>query len=298
VTDKSIEDSFFPFPNEREANMLDREQLRQKLAQIEESDFELTDRESVYACLMPMMSNIGDTEDYLRDELICSAFYEWIGKRQYFDDITLGTMMADLIGEEYLFYRIGNDGDPTVLKRSFTALVVGQIFSFHRKKNILDSMLFEKAKEAVFQYLMTEVDFRGYVPEYGWAHAAAHGSDALEEMMLCGKCDEQDLHRAFKCVRRVLYNGRYILRHEEDERLARAVFCMLKLYPSVPAILESFFMDLPHLNDDFDSRQKYIVRVNSKLFTRSMYFRLLHAHWGSNLIKLVEDTEKLLNRFA
>ena len=66
-----------------------------------------------------------------------------------------------------------------------------------------------------------ERDLRGHDPELGWLHAVAHGADLLGEFGLCEEVEPAPLLRL--AVARLLAPTEYVLRDQEDDRLAHAI---------------------------------------------------------------------------
>ncbi len=278
--------------------MQDREHLLLDLRRIAKNNYLLAEDESAEQYMEPMLKYIGDTDAELRDELIYETFCEWICEKAYFQDDKLRQMLQVLLDNEHLMYHIGNDGDSTVFTRSFSSLAIVLILMEHRKRDILNADQFTHARNTVIQYLMRENDFRGFVPEYGWAHAAAHGADVLEELVQCRESDHSVLQEILVCMKHVLRNGRYMLCHEEDERLVRVAYQIYRLHTPFRIPLRSWLETLTEYTNIENPQVQYIARVNTKNFVRSFYFRLIHFGITDDIITLLTDTEKKLNRFA
>jgi hypothetical protein len=276
----------------------DREQLLLDLRRIAKNNYLLMEGETVEPYLDPMLIYIGDTDSELRDELIYETFSGWIGQKAYVTDDRLRQMLAVLLDSGHLLYHIGSDGDSSVFTRSFSALAIVLILTEHRKRTVLDADLFALTKNTVIAYLMQEKDFRGFVTEYGWAHAAAHGADVLEELVLCKESDQSVLQEILDCMKRVLCNGRYMLCHEEDERLARVAHQILQKHAPFRIHLQTWLESLTDFPGIENPQMQYIARINTKNFVRSFYFRLMHLGITDDIITLLTDTEKKLNRFA
>ena len=78
---------------------------------------------------------------------------------------------------------IGEDGTDTVFRRSFSALVLAECLeratSADRDRPASPTTTVLRWGDRVAGWLVRERDLRGYVPGKGWAHALAHGADAL-----------------------------------------------------------------------------------------------------------------------
>lgn len=278
--------------------MLDREQLLLDLRRIAKNNYFLTESENVDQYLTPMLKLIGDTDAELRDALIYETFCDWICEKAYLRDDMLRQMLHVLLDNDHLMYHIGSDGDNAVFTRSFSALAIVLILMEHRKRNILNANQFELAKNTIIQYLLKENDFRGFVPEYGWAHAAAHGADMLVELVQCKESEHSVFQEILVCMKRILHNGRYMLCHEEDERLVRVAYHVFRLHTPFRIKLLDWLETLADYTNIDNPQVQYIARINTKNFVRSFYFRLIHFGITDDIITLLTDTEKKLNRFA
>lgn len=275
-----------------------KEQLLLDLRRVAKNNYLLDAGESAEQYITPMLKHIGDTDAELRDELIYEAFCAWICEKAYVKEERLRQLLEVLLDSDHLLYHIGSDGDSTVFTRSFSALAIVLIFMKHREREILSADQFLHAKNTIIQYLLHENDFRGFVPEYGWAHAAAHGADMLKELVQCKECGQTVLREVLDCIKRVLRNERYMLCHEEDERLASVAFLILRLHVPFRVPLQTWLKALLDYTEIENYQKQYIARINTKNFVRSFYFRLKYLGTADDIFALLEDTEKKMNRFA
>ena len=265
---------------------------------IRQNGYAPPDKKGAAELLYAMLQHIGDTDAYIRDDLIYSTFCEWICEKDIFETKTIRDALTVLMDDKHLFFKIGSVGDTSVFTRSFSMLAIVQILCLNRKKNLLDTNQFEQTKAGLLRYLIAEKDFRGYTAVYGWAHAAAHGADVLEELARHKDCNECDVEAMLACMQKIFCNGRYLLSHEEDERMASAAVLLFKRNPAIASQVAAWIEGLPCFYDVPAFPQKYIARVNTKNFVRSVYFRCLHAGEAVELQKALLNVEKRLNRFA
>lgn len=277
--------------------MLEKEQLLLDLKKIRENKYNLDEGESIFAYTDLMLKYIGDTNSELRDDLICTTFYEWICEKEYFSQEELRHMLIILMDENHLFYHIGNDGDNTVFTRTFSILVVTLILYQHRKKSILTYDMFVKVKNNLIRYYQEEKDFRGYIDEYGWAHGAAHGADAMDELIQCKESDDTIYQEILQAIKRVLYNGKYIFYNEEDERITLLVYRIIKKNLIPYQLINNWIEELSCCCDWERTRRQYVVRVNTKNFVRCLYFRLMHNQTSNDISNTLFNVEGRLNRF-
>ncbi|OMD79909.1 hypothetical protein BSK49_28810 [Paenibacillus odorifer] len=275
-----------------------REQLMIDLQRIEENDYELRSGEDIKDYVKLMLEHIGDPEPVLRDELIYSTFYKWINEKHWFNDAELRELLWILLDEQHLFYHIGNKEDLTVYARTFSVLVVALILQRHRETAILDSSEFIKVKQGLIRYYEEERDLRGYMEKEGWAHAAAHGADALDELVLCSESDAAVREEVLTVIQKMLYNDQYIFREEEDERIATIIVTIIDHHLLPQQSITDWILNLAQCGSWPRSHSQYVNRINTKNFLRSLYFRLLLTEKNMDIVEVLLKTEKNLNEFV
>lgn len=275
-----------------------REQLIKDLQRIEENDYELRSGEQLRDYVKLMLEYIGDPQPKLRDDLIYSAFYKWINEKQWFSDAELRELLLILLDEQHLFYHIGSKEDQAVFTRTFSVLIVALILQRHREQAFLDSAEFTNVKEALIRYYEEEQDLRGFMPEEGWAHAAAHGADALDELVLCSESDAAIREEVLAVIQRMLYNDQHIFSDEEDERIATIVATMIDHHLLPQQSIVDWIRNLEQCGGWPRSRGQYVSRVNTKNFVRSLYFRLLPLKNNPAMVEALLKAEMNLNEFT
>lgn len=275
---------------------MEKEQLVLDLRRIEGNSYNAS-REEVVQYTDIMLRHIGDTDPELRDDLIYNTFSEWICEKEYFCEKELLNILSILTDENHLFRGIGNDGDETVFTRTFSILAVVLILIQHRKKAFLTDEMFIRVKNSIIRYYQEERDLRGYVDGNGWAHGAAHGADALDELVQCEESGEGIFNEILESIKKILYNGKYLFHNEEDERIARVVYRMIKGKPAAARLLNDWFDGLSQCCGWEKTRKQYIARVNTKNFVRCLYFKLVHNKVEPNIADRLLEVEAKLNRF-
>ncbi|WP_445739194.1 DUF2785 domain-containing protein [Paenibacillus sp. FSL F4-0236] len=275
-----------------------REQLIIDLQRIEENDYELRSGEQLRDYVKLMLEYIGDPQPKLRDDLIYSTFYKWVNEKQWFSDAELRELLLILLDEQHLFYHIGSKEDQAVFTRTFSVLIVALILQRHREQAFLASAEFINVKEALIRYYEEEQDLRGFMPEEGWAHAAAHGADALDELVLCSESDAAIREEVLAVIQRMLYNDQHIFSDEEDERIATIVATMIDHHLLPQQSIVDWIRNLEQCGGWPRSRGQYVARVNTKNFVRSLYFRLLPLKNNPAMVEVLLKAEMNLNEFT
>lgn len=275
-----------------------RGQLLIDLQRIEENQYQLNEGEKLWDFVTLMLQYIGDPQPELRDELIYPTFYEWIIKEQLFNETELRDILSVVIDEQHLFYHIGSQDDQTVFTRTFSVLVVALLVQRHRLQPYLDNSGFLHLKHSLIRYYSEEKDLRGYLAEGGWAHSAAHGADALVEMVLCRESDAAVQQEVLVAVQGMLYNELHIFNEEEDERIASIVDTMIANELLPQQSIADWIGNLEQCCSWPRSRSQVIARVNTKNCLRSLYFRLKHFNRGMDIMEAILKTEVRLNKFT
>lgn len=173
-----------------------------------------------------MLMQIGNIDSYLRDELIYQSFGKLIFSNQLGPN-DLETLLARLNQDDYLFYGIGEQGTDSVFTRSFSVLVIAAIIEYDVVKLQMDNHTIQHTVERVVEYMVTEKDTRGFVEVKGWAHAIAHGADALDALAKHPEMKKADTVKILHAIEHSLLRQVNYL-DEEEERLAMIISSLLK----------------------------------------------------------------------
>lgn len=275
-----------------------RTELIQKLQRLDEEHYILREGESIQDFTNLMLQYIGDPESDLREN-IYSTFYIWLKRDNKFSCVELRQLLSELMDDRHLFYRIGNVGDQSVLTRSFAVLPIALIMQRNRNTPFLTPNEFQHLKHSLLRYYMEEKDLRGYLAVEGWAHAAAHGADALMELIRCPESDYAVHREVLEAIKGMLYNGAQIFDEEEDERMANIVDTMINEVLLPQQEIADWIRSLSQCTEWLDTRARRIATVNAKNFVRSLYFRLRTWNDGNNLLLTCAmlTSEAKLNQF-
>ncbi|WP_210440412.1 DUF2785 domain-containing protein [Nocardioides xinjiangensis] len=118
---------------------------------------------------------LGSTEPEVRDGTAYPALATWIGRGVY-DDLLAGLGDGMVAG---LSVGLGDTGADTVFRRSFSALILAECLHRNNEQHLLPGAKVLDWGDRIAVWFLTEADTRGFVPGKGWAHAVAHGADAI-----------------------------------------------------------------------------------------------------------------------
>jgi hypothetical protein len=143
--------------------------------QVQAADFEVPADRPLDDLTAELTTMLGSTDPEVRDGTAFPALATWI-ERGVYDDLLAGLGDGMVAG---LSVGLGESGTDTVFRRSFSALIVGVCLERDNDQHLLPVDKILDWGDRVAVWFLTERDTRGFVPDKGWAHAVAHGADAL-----------------------------------------------------------------------------------------------------------------------
>ena len=118
---------------------------------------------------------LGSPDPRVRDDLAYPVLASWISQGVY-DHLlrTLGNGLCVLMEDG-----LGSVTGDSVFHRSFAVLVLAEIIERDTRMDVVDDRTLLGWGDRIATWLVAEKDLRGYVQGKGWAHAVAHGADAI-----------------------------------------------------------------------------------------------------------------------
>ena len=269
---------------------MDVEMLQEKLEMYIDgrlSELQLDDQEN-------MLMHIGDTNSYLRDELIYQSFGKLIFSNQL-NANELEKLLVQLKQDEFLFYGVGEQGTDSVFTRSFSVLVIAAIIEYDVLELQLSNQVLEITVKRVVEYMLAEKDTRGFVEGKGWAHAIAHGADALDALAKHPLLINENVARILHAVQHSLFDQVDYL-DEEEERLAVVIVSLLQ-YQEAEEVIRLWLAELIRQVEVCLIRNKgsigaYHKQRNVKNFLKSFYVNLNAKGIGESVDGDVFETLK------
>lgn len=243
-----------------------------------------------------MLKEIGNLDSYYRDELIYQSFVKVIFSDQL-NAKELQCLLRALIEEEFLYYRIGESDTDSVFTRSFSALVIAALIEYDVTKKVLDPDMILATAHKVSQYMTEEKDTRGFVEEKGWAHAIAHGADALDACAKHPLIQIGDIRKILHAIQHSLFSRVNYL-DEEEERLAKIIASLVK-YQKAEKDIQLWIEKMTEivetkLAENKGSLESFHTQRTVKNFLKSVYIILNSQEIGVNLNK---DIYKILEKW-
>lgn len=226
-----------------------------------------------------LINNIGNPNSKIRDDLVCSLFGKSFFKNE-FSRLQVEYLLEQVLSRNLLFYKM-NEDVPATLTRSFTCLVLGLIVESTNNLNSKYYNLVSKNKEIkiyqdLINYLQTENDFTGFSPQYGWVHAIAHVSDALEICAKQSNFDSEYIQFFLQATKKMLIQVDRRFVDEEEHRLANVfveAFAQKKLDIKIMnQWIKQFNFDLDDLRDfhRFSNLKSLLEDLSLKLESRQL----------------------------
>ena len=250
-----------------------RETLLLALRTIQENSYQTPEGLKATDYLPAIVNFLGDPDPELRDDLIYSTLANWVTKEGFLNPTDLTWLLDQCLNEKHLFYQIGQSGDFSIFTRSFSALTIALLLYQHRKQGFLSQDEVINTKVALLAYLAQEKDWRGYTADHGWAHAAAHSADALDELVQCHEIDAAGQKEALAALIPVLWNGGSPFCDEEDERISTLVCSAIQTGKLTANEIIEWSRQLLACLEQPRSHAQFCARVNSKNLMRCLYFR-------------------------
>ncbi|MBA2463580.1 MAG: DUF2785 domain-containing protein [Nocardioidaceae bacterium] len=244
---------------------------------------------------------LGDTDPRRRDGIAYEVLARWVTEGVY-DHLLEGLGDGMAIG---LLVGIGQRDTDTVFRRSFSALILGECISRTNEQHLLRADTVLRWGDRVAGWLVREQDLRGFVVGKGWAHAVAHGADALTALASSEAVRRLELTVLLDVIAdRLLAETDQRLVHGEDDRLALAVMAILRRDLVGLDVVEPWIARLAmHARPDFTrSGDQYAVAGNVASFLRALHLQLALAPRppavrSDLLLTLIEQLRAMHPRF-
>lgn len=165
--------------------------------------------ESMTKVLLELLRSSDPVE---RDEIAFTLLATWIDAGHY-NANELSAIQSRLEA------RLNAD---SVFERSFAVLVLGYLVEYDHKQPYLEPHQLTHLLETIVAYLHRETDERGYVPDFGWAHALTHTADCLAEFAKHTRLETTEKTKILSAISQRLSISSSLLAEHEPSRLAKA----------------------------------------------------------------------------
>jgi len=216
---------------------------------------------------------LGDPDPAARDGVAYPTLATWIGEGVYDDLLTgLGDGMCD-----GLDVGLGETGTDSVFRRSFSALVVTECIDRDSTAGLVPTDVVLRWGDRIAGWLVREHDLRGFVPGKGWAHAVAHGADAIGALARSPRFGSLELTVLLDVVAdRLLLPTEEFFTCGEEDRLAVAVIHALRRNILSLDVLEPWVARIAAaaVPQGDERHNPFLVAGNAQAFLRSLHLQL------------------------
>ncbi len=188
---------------------------------IQTNHYAVPEGESAVELAHELSGYLGSPDPDLRDNLTYSILDVWIIERPQLSRQELIPFVEEWSAN--LKIGIGESGTDSVLKRSFSALVLSSIAQRDLKTQFLGDARYHALLADTISYLNSERDLRGYDGTKGWIHATAHTADLLKAIAENDLLTRDDQHAILAAIAERLATAPTVYSYGEQDRLAMAV---------------------------------------------------------------------------
>jgi hypothetical protein len=275
--------------------MLTEQALKEQLLTIKANDFNLPAQTDRWALAEAMLAHLGSTDPELRDDLIYRTLSRW-ALRDKFTSEELRRLLNIVTDDQHLFYHVGEKESDSIFTRTFSMLSLVLPLYVHRRAAFLSVAEVRDTLAKVLQYLAQEKDWRGHIGVKGWAHAAAHAADVLDELAQCEEIERESSLQILEAMKATLSIGDAVFMHEEDERMAYAALNLIKRRTLIERDVEPWLRSFAPIEPSGDVSELY-RRINVKTFLRSLFFQSIQRHIAEWITVPINETLYAISNF-
>ncbi|TCP58075.1 uncharacterized protein DUF2785 [Tumebacillus sp. BK434] len=269
--------------------------LTQELEIIKQQEYRLAAGQDLMELTHAILDQLGSTDAYLRDSLGYSTLANWLYKQDEYSLEQLREILQRVLG--VWNEGIGEKESDGVFLRSFASLVVALVLLQDNKTPFLTEEEFRTILARTVAYCQQERDFRGFVEPGGWAHAAAHVADVVDECVKHRLTGEAECELLWQGLRALIRNADFVYGAEEDERITNALLAMIDS-GKVPLAKLCAWLEAEECAGE-SYHKSFTLRINWKHLVRSLEFRLrVHNLAGDCEDRLFGLLQKFASHYA
>jgi hypothetical protein len=217
---------------------------------------------------------LGDADPETRDGTAYPTLATWVTRGVYDDLLSgLGDGMAAGLG-----VGLGERETDSVFRRSFSALILGECIGRDNQRPLVPGSKVLEWGDRLATWLLRERDLRGFVPGKGWAHAVAHGADALGTLAQSPHVAVNELTVLLDVIAdRLLLPVDRLFSNGEPDRLAGATMAVLRRDIVTMKVLEPWIARIAAsaaARASYDDRDPHLRSGNAEAYLRALYLQL------------------------
>ena len=219
---------------------------------------------------------LGSPDPAVRDGIAYPTLATWIGRGVY-DDLLVG--LGDGLSTG-LGVGLGERDTDSVFRRSFSALVLAEVIGRDNTARLVPAAKAMEWADRIVAWYLREQDLRGYVPGSGWAHAGAHGADAIAVLAMSPHIAMNELTVLLDVLADRLISADTALLCGEPDRMASAVMAVLRREQVPLKVIEPWIARIAGTGSAFgstDDRDPFLDTANPQSFLRALYLQVALA---------------------
>ena len=220
---------------------------------------------------------LGSADPALRDGIAYPTLATWIDRGVY-DDLLAGLGDGMAAG---LAIGLGQQDADSVFRRSFSVLTLAECIARDNAQVLLPRAKILEWGDRVATWYLREQDLRGFVPGKGWAHAVAHGADAIGVLAESRHFGTPELMVLLDVVAdRLLMPVDALFSAGEPDRLALATMRVLRRNVLPLGVVEPWVARLSAAAGrlgSYDGRDPFLAGGNAQAFLRALHLQLALA---------------------
>ncbi|QZY30158.1 DUF2785 domain-containing protein [Nocardioides coralli] len=216
---------------------------------------------------------LGSPDPELRDGVAYPTLGTWIDRGVY-DELLVGLGDGMAAG---LATGLGESDTDTVFRRSFSVLVLATVVERDTSQHLVPGEKVLRWGDQIVSWFLRERDLRGFVPGKGWAHAVAHGADAVGSLAGSRHFGLNELTVLLDVVADRLLQSDQPLLYGEPDRLAHAVMGVLRRNLVPTRVVEPWIARIAARANSHLTRghvDPYRPTLNAQHFLRALYLQL------------------------
>jgi hypothetical protein len=172
---------------------------------------------------------------------------------------------------------LGERGSDSVFRRSFSALILGECIARDNAAGLVPGTKILEWGDRLATWYLRERDLRGFVPGKGWAHAVAHGADALGALAESPHLHTNELTVVLDVLAdRLALPVETLFAHGEPDRMAAATLSVLRRNLVPLTVLEPWVARIAGTarRRSGEERDPFLATGNAQAFLRALYLQL------------------------
>lgn len=193
---------------------------------IANNKYAVPEHESADALAQELSGLLGSPDPELRDDLAYSILTHWIYRLNLLSPQTLVSLTDEW--RTNLKSGLGEQGTNSVLRRSFSALMLSSMARREAKAPFMGGDRYHALVKEAASYLQTERDLRGYDAQLHWIHATAHTADLLGALAGSTLLSKDEAAIMLVAIAARLSTAPDVYTQGEQDRLAAAVVAIVR----------------------------------------------------------------------